>query len=503
MRRALIGVAAVSIGTSLLAGCTVGPNFRPPTADTPADWTALKAPVSPAPGSVVTVTEMPDAVWWRGFEDPELSSLVERALAANIGAKQAVLRVEEARAQRRIAAAAAWPAVDATAGYTDTRLSERTATSSVFGAFSGASKGSLPPGVAAAIPGLVNPFSQYQYGLTASWEVDLFGRVRRSVEAATADTDAAIADRDAVRVSLMAEVAAAYIDLRGAQARLAVTQDSVETSEALLKLASDARAAGLGDDLDIANARAALAGAQAALPPLGNEVAIDESQLELLLAAKPGALGAELDTAKAIPPLPAEVPVGVPSELARRRPDIREAEAEFHGAVARQGVAVASLYPSLSLNLATGLEASNTASLAAWAARYLTVGPSLDLPIFDAGRRQETVHVAEVHAEEAALTYAQTVLGAVHEVDDAIAAYAQEQSRRQSLESAVTEGGKALDLAEARYRAGSVSFRDVLDAQQVLEQAELALSASTAAASEDLVTLYKTLGGGWEAAAAS
>ncbi|HXQ11244.1 MAG TPA: efflux transporter outer membrane subunit [Caulobacteraceae bacterium] len=501
MRRAFFGMAA-SIGASLLAACTVGPNFRPPAADTPADWTALKAPVSPAPGSVVTATALADAAWWKSFDDPELSSLVERALAANIGAKRAVLRIEEARAERRIAAAAAWPTLDATAGYTDTRLSERTATSSVFGALSGASKGSPPPGVAAAIPGLANPFSQYQYGLTSSWEIDLFGRVRRSVEAANADTAAATADRDAVRVALMAEVAAAYIDLRGAQARLAVTRDSVETSKTLLKLASDARAAGLGDDLDIANARAVLAGAQAALPPLGNEVATDQSQLELLLAAKPGTLEAELDAARAIPPLPAQVPVGLPSELARRRPDIREAEAELLGATARQSVAVASLYPTLTLNLAAGLEASDTASLAAWAARYMILGPSLDLPIFDAGRRQETVHIADVHAKEAALTYAQAVLGALHEVDDAITAYDQEQSRRQSLETAVSEGGRALGLAERRYRAGSVSFRDVLDAQHILEQSELALTASTAAASEDLVTLYKALGGGWEAGSA-
>ncbi|HXQ46654.1 MAG TPA: hypothetical protein VN806_08565, partial [Caulobacteraceae bacterium] len=150
MRRTLFGAAA-SVGAGLLAACTVGPNFRPPAADTPADWTALKAPVSPAPGSVVT-TEAVDAAWWKSFDDPELSSLVERALAANIGAKEAVLRIEEARAQRRIAGAGSWPTVDATAGYTDTRLSERTATGSVFGALSGASKGSPPPGVAAAIP---------------------------------------------------------------------------------------------------------------------------------------------------------------------------------------------------------------------------------------------------------------------------------------------------------------------------------------------------------------
>ncbi len=294
--------------------------------------------------SRVSAAEAQDDAWWGGFDDAELTSLIDRALSANLDARQAVLRIDEARAQRRIAGAGAWPTVDATTSFTETRISERTSTSSIFGALAG--KSGAPPGVAAAIPGLVNPFSQYQYGLTGSWEIDLFGRIRRQVEAAEANTAAAVEDDHAVQVSLMAEVAGAYIDLRGAQARREVTLANVATARALLKLAADARAAGLGNDLDIASGKAELASAQAALPPLQTEIANDESQLGLLLAAKPGALDAELEGLRAIPLVPPLVPVGLPAELARRRPDIREAEARLHASVALQGVAVANLYPA-------------------------------------------------------------------------------------------------------------------------------------------------------------
>lgn len=487
--------AGASIALVVLAGCTVGPRYTPPTADIPVGWKALAGPNAPAS---LTPQPIQDEAWWRSFGDRELTSLVERALEANLEAKRAVLRIEAARQQRRILAAGAWPTLDASAGYEATRISERTATTSVFSALSG-QKTSLPPGVAAAIPGLQNPFSQYQYGLTGSWEVDLFGRVRRGVEAADADTEAAIADRGAVQVSLMAEVAGAYIDLRGAQARLRVARDSEATAAALLKVASDARMAGLGDDLDLANARSAAASAAAALRPLETEISADKSQLELLLAVKPGALDDELTADGAIPQLSAQTDVGVPADLARRRPDIREAEAALHAAVARQGVAVASLYPSLTINLGGGMEASDTARLTDWGARYFSVGPELDLPLFDAGQRRASVRIADAQARQAALAYAETVLAALHEVDDAITSLGEDQARYAELQRALADESAAFTLAQSRYRHGSASFREVLGAQEQLESAQLAASASATVTAEDLVTLYKSLGGGWQA----
>jgi multidrug efflux system outer membrane protein len=493
-------VRVVALCAGLLSGCTVGARFAPPTADAPAAWAAAPRPAArpPLPSAVVT-SAVGDAAWWTRFGDAELASLIDRAAASNFDARQAVLRIDEARAQRRLAAAGAWPQLSAAAGYEDTRISERTATTSLLGALAGQTHGGAPGGVAAALPGLKNPFDQYQYGLNASWELDLFGRVRRTVEAADADTAATVEDARAVRVSLMAEVAAAYIDLRAIQARRTVTAEALETARAMLRLASDARQAGLGDDLDIAQATAAAAAAQAQLPPLDEAAAADKSRLALLLAVKPGALDAELDAVRPIPPQPPEVPVGLPSDLARRRPDIRRAEAQLHAAIARQGVAVASLYPDIALTAGAGFEASQPAALSDWAARYFAVGPSLDLPIFDAGQRRATIRLQDVRAREAALAYAQTVLAALHEVEDAITAYDQEQTRRESLQAAVTQNRAALALADRRYRTGSASFRAVLDAEDSLQQAELALTGSDAATAQDLVTLYKALGGGWEA----
>jgi multidrug efflux system outer membrane protein len=499
--RGRLTAGVMALTAVLFSGCAVGPNFSPPKADAPMAWTAAPARVAAGPlASVITTAEASETAWWTSFGDARLSSLVERAVASNLSARQAVMRIDEARAQRQLAAAGAWPQVTGMASGVNTRISERTATTSLLSALGGQqSQGGAPGGVAAALPGLKNPFSQYQYGLTASWEIDLFGRVRRTVEAADADTAAAVEDSRDVRVSLMAEVAAAYIDLRGVQAQREVTAKSLVTAQALLRLARDSRQAGLGNDLDAAGAAAAAASAEAQLPPLDRQVAADKNQLTLLLAAKPGALDAELDASQAVPPVPPQVPAGLPSDLARRRPDIRRAEAQLHAATARQGVAVAGLYPSLSLNLASGFEASSLAALTDWAARYYTLGPSLDLPIFDAGQRRASVRIQDVRAKQAALVYAQTVLTALHEVDDAMTAYDREQVRHASLEVAVAQSRTALGLTRQRYERGSVSFRDVLNAQDKLQQAELASTMGLAATSQDLVMLYKALGGGWQA----
>lgn len=492
----------VSIGAAalVLAGCVVGPSFSPPNPDAPADWAAQPSAPSGIATSKVTAAEAEDAAWWKSFKDPELASLVDRALASNLTAKQAVLRIDEARAQRRMAAAGALPQVNGTASYDTNRISERTAITSLLSELNGQTRGPTPGGVPTAIPGLSNPFDLYQYGLTGSWELDLFGRVRRSVEAADADTTAAIEDSRAVKVALMAEVAAAYVDLRADQARREVAEESLATAKRLLRLAQDARHADLGDDLEISNASAETAAAQALLPPLDARAAVDRDELASLLALKPGALDPELQSAKAVPPLPPEVPAGLPSDLARRRPDVRRAEAQLHAAVAMQGVAAAELYPSFTLNASVGMQASSPSALADWAARYLSAGPALELPIFDAGQRRANIRLMDARAKEAAAAYAQTVLGALQDVEDALNLYNQEQARRASLQTAVDQSRLALTIVRRRYETGSVSFRDVLQAEDRWQQAELALTDSIAASAEDLVGLYRALGGGWEAA---
>ncbi len=480
-------VPALLTSVLALGGCAVGPRFVTPQAGMPAGWSAT------SPNTTTTVPVESSAGWWRSFGDPELADLIDRAMGANFSVRQAALSIGEARAQRRMAAAGAWPQVDATASYENSRISERTATSSLLAAAGGGHGG----GVAAAIPGLTNPFEQYQYGLSATWELDLFGRVRRGVEAADADTDAAIWDGRAVRVSLMAEVAAAYLDLRASEARRGVAAAAVETSQALLKLARDSRGHGLTNDVDLAAAAGAAASAEAELPPLDRQISADKNQLALLLALQPGALDAELDKAAIPLGAPAPVPLSLPANLARRRPDVRRAEAQLHAAVARQGVATAALYPAISLNTGFGYQASNTAQLGAWAAHYLTAGPSLDLPIFDAGQRRANVKLMDLRARSAALTYAQTVLTALHEVNDAITAYASAQSQEARLAEAAGDQRAALAMARRSFAAGAISFRDVLLAQDKQEQADLARSQASAQTAQAVVSLYRALGGGW------
>lgn len=482
----------------LLAACTVGPRFSPPSPNLPIAWSSPMSAKSDRPD--VLATQPADDAWWTQFGDPELDSLIDRAGRSNLDARQAVLRVEEARAQRRLAAAGAAPQLDAGGSYETTRISEETATTSLLSSLAGSSAARAPGGVAASIPGLQNPFSTYQYGLNASWELDLFGRVRRTVEAADADTLAAQEDARAVRVVVLAEIAATYIDLRGLQAQRRVTGEALATARDQLRLAAESRRQGLGNDVDVHNATAAAANLEASLPVLDQQATADRNQLAMLLAVAPGALDAELTADAATPPTPVIVPIGLPSDLARRRPDIREAEAALHAAIARQGVAVASLYPSVSLNAGFGFEASRPAALSDWAARYLTAGPSLDVPIFDAGQRLATIHIQDVRAKSAAVAYAETVLGALDQAEDAVSAYGQQKVRQDSLQAATAESRAAFELTQRSFTTGSSSYRDVLMARARLQQAELALAASTALTDQDLVGLYRALGGGWQVA---
>lgn len=470
----------------LLTGCTVGPDFRRPTLDVPAAWSAAS---SKTQASQVDAAPVDAEAWWTRFNDPELSSLIARATAQNLDARAAALRIAEARAQRDASAAGQWPGVTADAGYQTTRLSESTPTGALFSKL-----GKAPGPSAVSIP---NPYDQYQLGFDASWEIDLFGRIRRSLEAAKADVQASVEDARAVRVSMLGDVGRAYIDLRGAQLKRQIVQADIATEQDLLSLAGQRRGAGLASQIDVASAAAQALSGQAQLPALDRQITQDINQLGKLMAREPGALRAELEVARPIPPAPPRVPVGLPADLARRRPDIRESEARLHAATARVGVATADLFPRLTLGAQGGYQAQHPAQLLDWASRFLIAGPSIELPIFDAGRRRATVRLQGVRAQEAALDYRRTVLSALHEVDNALAAYDADQSRRDLVAQAVARNREALDLARQRYAGGVASFITVLDAERTLQQNQLALADGEAAISTDLIGLYKALGGGW------
>jgi NodT family efflux transporter outer membrane factor (OMF) lipoprotein len=469
------------VSLPLLAACTVGPDFVPLKADVPKAWTTNAS------------DSQPQNDWWNSFHDPVLSSLIARAAEANLDLKQAALRIAEARAEGEIAAGDQWPSVGANASYASTRFSDKTAQGSLFSNIGGIP---IAPGV--SIPSFPNPYDQFQVGFDASWEPDLFGGVRRSIEAAGADTEAAVEDRSEALVSLEGEVARSYVDLRAAQLKLQITRRDLDTERDVLQLARDRRTAGLATDLDVSEATAQVTTTEAQLPLLEREITVDINQLGQLLAREPGALRGELEAAEPVPPVPQAIAVGLPGDLLRRRPDIRAAEARLHAATARVGVATAALFPRLTFDASFGTQAERFPDLADWASRFFNVGPSLDIPIFEGGKLRATVRLQDIREQEAAVAYADTVLGAVHEVENALVACQTEQTRRTSLEATVQQNQETLTLARQRYSGGVTTFLDVLNAERTLQQSELSAADSTAAASTDLVALYKALGGGWQ-----
>jgi multidrug efflux system outer membrane protein len=474
------------LAAAVMPGCSAGPDFKRPEPQVPQHWSQA------ATASTAVNTDTTQLVaWWTQFQEPTLTSLIERSTAANLDLRAAVLRITEARAQRQVVAAGFLPTVSANASYTRQRLSGTTATGAVFTGFGNTN---IPGAPKVSFP---NPYNQFQLGADASWEIDLFGRVRRSLEAANADLQSSVEDQRAVLVSLCADVARNYIELRGAQSRRDVTQQSLATQQELYELTRQRQAVGLTTDLDVANAGAQLDSTRAEVPQLDREVTRDINQLSLLMGREPDTLRAELEMSRPVPHVPPELPVGLPAELARRRPDIREAEAKLHAATARIGVAVGDLFPRLTLSASGGTQSQSASDVLKWASRFGSIGPTFQLPIFD-GSRWATVRLQNVRAQEAALDYARTVLTALHEVENALAAYKADQDRSLSLEAAVNESRDALELARARYASGVANFIDVLDADRTLQQNQLALAATTTAVSTDLVAIYRALGGGWE-----
>jgi NodT family efflux transporter outer membrane factor (OMF) lipoprotein len=483
------------------AACTVGPNFVRPAPQVPAHWSprAIETPTTdghPEPGATAAMTRVTEQAsdlraWWAGFNDPILNSLIDRAVRSNLDLRTAMLRVDEAGVQRAIAAAAWWPTVAIDASFTRQRLSETTPTGSLFNSVGNIR---LPGGGGITIP---NPYNQFQLSAAASWEFDLFGRVRRSVEAADANVQVSVEDQHAVWMSLLADVAQNYLELRGAQTRLRVSQENLATVEQLLDLTRQRRAAGMTTDIDVSNAAAQDYSIRASLPAFELQITQSINSLSRLIGREPEALRTELQAPDGEVIVPPAISIGLPADLVRRRPDIREAEASLHAATAQIGVAVANLFPRLTLAANGGFQSESAAKLLEWASRFGSIGPALDLPIFDRGR-WATVHLYDVRAQEAAVAYQRTVLDALHEVENALAAHGTDQQRRTWLEATVRESRDAVTLSRQRYESGIENFIDVLDAERTLQQSELSLADSGTAVRIDLVTLYRALGGGWE-----
>jgi NodT family efflux transporter outer membrane factor (OMF) lipoprotein len=313
---------------------------------------------------------------------------------------------------------------------------------------------------------------------------------------------AAVEGEHAAVLTMVSDVAATYIDLRGAQARRAILERSLATQRDLLQLTRDRRNAGLTSDLDVQNAKAEVGTTQAQVPLADRVITVDINQLSQLMAKPPEALRTELAQARPVPPVPPVVPIGLPLALARRRPDIRQAEADLHAATAEIGIAISDYFPQLTLTAAGGYQAEGLSKLISAASGFASLGPAIELPIFEGGRIRATVRLRRLQAKEAAVIYAQTVLTALNQVEDALAAYGSDQARRASLQTAVEASRNARMLARQRYESGVANFIDVLDAERTEEQNELALADATTAVSADLVQLYRALGGGWQSGGA-
>jgi multidrug efflux system outer membrane protein len=443
----------------LLAGCKVGPNFKPPESPVPNQWIG---PLPPTP----TPAEADLARWWTQFEDPRLTSLVERAVGSNLDLKLAEARVRQARAARGIAVSGLGPTVDATGSY------RRSGTAAV-------------------------ETDLYQAGFDALWELDFFGGVRRNIEAASANLEAAVDFRWNVLVTLSAEVAINYINLRGFQEEIAIARRNLKAQQHSADLTRERFQGGFVSGLDVANAEAQVATTAAQIPLLEQSTQQAIYSLSLLLGREPGALLQELSPSGPIPAAPPAVPVGVPSELLRRRPDIRQAEAQIHAATADIGVAIADLFPRISLTGNVGTQGNKFGSLDNWSNRFWSIGPSATWNVFSTGRVRANIEVQRALEEQSLIAYRQTVLNALQEVENALIASAKEQEHYQALTQAVAANRRAVDLATKLYTQGQTDFLNVLQAQGSLYLSETALALSARTLSTNLVALFKALGGGW------
>lgn len=465
-RASATALAPTVLFAVFLAACTVGPDYVPPDPPMPAHWQEISTGVTAEPAAL--------GRWWTLFDDPLLDQLVEEAIGGNLPLQEASQRVEESRARYRVVAAALLPQIDLQSGASRNLESEN-------GPFFGGDE-----------------FSDFSVGLAASWELDLFGRVRRAVESSSALEDAARENQRDVMVVLCAEVGSSYINLRTLQQRLAVAHANLTSQEEISGLTQVRFELGLASGLDVAQADQVLATTRTLIPPLELALTEEINRLGVLLGEQPGALRERLAAAVPIPDPPEEVAVGLPIDLLRQRPDLRRAERELAAQNARIGVAVGDLYPRFSLLGSIGLDATQAADLFEGASRMYGVGPTMIWNVFDAGRLRAQIWAEQSLTEQALLRYQQQLLVALAEVENALAAYERTREQRVAVADAVAASALSLDLATTLYKDGAVDFQNVLDAQRTLLVQEEQLAITNGAVVQSLVRLYLALGGGWD-----
>lgn len=461
---------ALWLSLSFLPGCTVGPDYVRPDPLLSAAWQELPAGVSTGPAEM--------SRWWKGFGDAALDRLIGRAVAGSRDLRQAVARVAEARALYQVAASAQLPQIDADGDVVRQRRSEN-------GTFVGGQEETL-----------------YGLGLSAGWEVDVFGRVRRSVESAGATVEASEEDRRDVMVALCAEVAGAYVNVRTLQQRLKVAYANLDSQKKTVELTQVRLEGGVASGLDVAQAESVYASTRTRIPSLERELLQELNRLSVLLGEHPGSVLVELADGGSIPLPPPAITVSFPAETVRQRPDIRRAERELAARTALIGVATADLYPRFTLLGSFGFDATHVSDLFTGGSRAYSLGPAVRWNVFDAGRIRGLIRAEEARTTQALARYEQAVLRGLEEVENALIAYARLREEQEAVTDAVRASAFSLELATELYKDGLVDFQNVLDAQRTVLDFEDQLAVTDGVMAQSVVQLYRALGGGWDAASA-
>ena len=464
----------VVVGVVLISACSaVGPNYRPPVVAVPDAWSeAATEGLDQGQSSIQT--------WWTALGDPTLEELVAGAEEANHDLRVAASRIREARARLGFAAGERLPQVDASGSYSYGQASD---------------EGAIP-----APPGGFDATSLFSLGFDATWEIDFFGRIRRSIESAEAGYEASIESYRDILVSLFADVALNYVELRTLQRRLEYARANVEAQRESLRLANVRFENGVTSALDPAQAESNLANTEAAIPSLEAALRFALNRLAVLLGLAPGAVDETLSSAGPIPAPASGLVVGLPADLLRQRPDVRRAERELASQTALIGVATADLYPRFSLSGTFAFESTDLSDLADGDTFGLVL-PAFRWNLFDRKRIRNRIEIEEERAEQAFVRYEQAVLFALEDVEDAMVGYAQESRRRSLLAAAAAASERAVELAEIQYTSGLTDFQNLLDAQRSLFVQQDQLAASEGLVVKNLIALYKALGGGWDPSA--
>jgi len=464
----LIVSAPATVLLLSLAGCKVGPNYVEPVIDSPTSWSEVPAS---------TPADLRE--WWKRLNEPTLDALVQRAVAGNLDLRRAIASVREARELRQIARSSLLPTIDASGGYQRTEGSTNVGRSSTRQFTDGGSS------------------DVFQAGFDATWELDFFGRVSRGVEAAEAEVAVAEYNAADVMVIVSAEVARNYIDLRTTQRRLVLARGNVATQQDTLALAESRFNAGLTSELDVARAKANVETTRSQVPSFEASERRSMHALAVILGRNPGVLIEDLAAFKPIPVVNDVLTTGVPSELVRRRPDLRASERSLAGQTARIGVATGDLFPRFLLGGSVGWNASKFASLYDASSVAYSVGPSVTWNVFDYGRIRANIRAQSARAEGLLAQYERNVIGAFQEVEDALVSYSRERARQGALTNAVVAGRRAVELSSELYKQGLTDFNAVLDAQRQLFLLEDSQAESQGETARQYVAIYKALGGGW------